>query len=375
MSRYAGQRSRKTGLAPGTLVHIGSRKTERTNVSVIEYDDDSIRHIDVDDPGDLAYFKDSSATSWVNIDGLHDTSLLGAIGDVFGLHPLVMEDIVNTDQRPKIEDYGKYVYIAIKQLFLDEATGDILTDHQSIVLGNGFVISAGESRTKVFKPIRERLENGGRIRKLGADFLAYSLLDAIIDNYFDVLERLGDRVEEVEELLISRPVPDTLRKINDLKRDMLFIHKGIWPLREVINLLERGESQLVQDNTRLFIRDLYDHVIQAMDTCEIYRDILSGLLDMYLSSLSNKMNEVMKVLTIISTIFIPLTFLAGIYGMNFRNMPELEWPWGYFATLGVMAVIAAAMLTYFKLPVIPDKTIEKADGTRYNGFCRNRPVF
>jgi magnesium transporter len=348
MSRYAGQRSRKTGLAPGTLVHIGSRKTERTNVSVIEYDDDSIRHIDVDDPGDLAYFKDSSATSWVNIDGLHDTSLLGAIGDVFGLHPLVMEDIVNTDQRPKIEDYGKYVYIAIKQLFLDEATGDILTDHQSIVLGNGFVISVGESRTKVFKPIRERLENGGRIRKLGADFLAYSLLDAIIDNYFDVLERLGDRVEEVEELLISRPVPDTLRKINDLKRDMLFIHKGIWPLREVINLLERGESQLVQDNTRLFIRDLYDHVIQAMDTCEIYRDILSGLLDMYLSSLSNKMNEVMKVLTIISTIFIPLTFLAGIYGMNFRNMPELEWPWGYFATLGVMAVIAAAMLTYFK---------------------------
>lgn len=348
MSRYAGQRSLKTGLAPGTLVHIGSRKTEKTNVSVIEYDEDSIKHIEVDDPGDLAYFKDSSGTSWVNIDGLHDISLLGAIGEVFKLHPLVMEDIVNTEQRPKIEDYGDYIYIAIKQLFIDEATGDIITDHQSIVLGNGFVISAGESRTRVFKPVRERLESGSRIRKMDADFLAYSLMDTIIDNYFDVLERLGDRIDGIEELLISKPVPDTLKKINDLKRDMLFIHKSVWPLREVTSLLERGESQLVKDGTRLFIRDLYDHVIQAMDTSEIYRDILSGLLDMYLSSLSNKMNEIMKVLTIISTIFIPLTFLAGLYGMNFRYMPELEWRWGYFALLGVMTAVAAAMLSFFK---------------------------
>ena len=348
MSKYAGQRSVKTGMAPGTLVHVGSRKIEKANVSVIEYDGDSGRHIEVDDPGDLAYFRVSSGTSWVNIDGLHNTSLLGAVGEVFGLHPLVLEDILNTEQRPKIEDYGDYIYIAIKQLFLDEVTGDIITDHQSIVLGKGFVISAGESRTKVFKPVRERLESGGRIRKLGADFLAYSLLDTIIDNYFDVLEKLGDNVEETEELLITKPAPETLREINDLKRDMLFVHKSVWPLREVANLLERGESLLVQDDTRLFIRDLYDHVIQVIDTTELYRDILSGLLDVYLSSLSNKMNEVMKVLTIISTIFIPLSFLAGIYGMNFKYLPELEWRWGYFALLGVMAAVAVSMLAFFR---------------------------
>lgn len=348
MNKYAGQRSKKTGMPPGSLVHIGSRKTENVSVTVLEYDENSIRHIDVDDPEDLAYFRDSNKISWVNIVGLHNTSLLGAIGNIFGLHPLVLEDMLDTEQRPKIEDYGEYIYIAIKQLFVDEATGDILTDQQSIILGKGFVISAGESKTRIFMPVTERLENGGRIRKMGSDYLAYSLLDAIIDNYFDVLERQGDRIEEVEELLISKPVPDTLKRMNDIKKDMLFIHKNVWPLREVTNFLERGESELLQEGTRLYIRDLYDHVIQAMDTTEIYRDILSGLLDVYLSSLSNKMNEIMKVLTIISTIFIPLTFLAGVYGMNFRYMPELEWRWGYFALLGVMTGVALAMLVFFR---------------------------
>lgn len=348
MSKYAGQRSIKTGMPPGSLVHIGSRKTENVSVSVIEYDENSIRHIDVDDPGDLAYFRDSIKTSWVNIDGLHNTALMESIGTVFGLHPLVMEDMLNTEQRPKIEDYGEYIYIAIKQLYTDEATGDIITSQQSIVLGKGFVISAGESKTPIFMPVRDRLESGGRMRKMGEDYLAYSLLDAIIDNYFDVLERQGDMIEEVEELLISKPVPDTLRKINNIKKDMLIIHKNVWPLRDVTNLLERGESKLVQESTHLYIRDLYDHVIQAMDTTEIYRDILSGLLDIYLSSISIKMNEIMKVLTIISTIFIPLTFLAGIYGMNFRYMPELEWRWGYFALLGVMIAVALAMLAFFR---------------------------
>lgn len=348
MSKYAGQRSQKTGMPPGSLVHIGSRKTENVSIQVIEYDEDSIRRIDVDDPEDLAYFRDSVKTSWVNIDGLHNTSLMGAIGTVFGLHPLVLEDMLNTEQRPKIEDYGDYIYIAIKQLYIDESTGDILTSQQSIVLGKGFVISAGESKTPIFKPVRERLESTGRMRKMGGDYLAYSLLDAIIDNYFDVLERQGDIIEEVEGLLILKPVPDTLKRINNIKKDMLIIHKNVWPLREVTNLLERGESQLMQDNTRVYIRDLYDHVIQAMDTTEIYRDILSGLLDVYLSSISIKMNEIMKVLTIISTIFIPLTFLAGIYGMNFRNMPELEWRWGYFALIGVMIAVALAMLAFFR---------------------------
>jgi magnesium transporter len=335
-------------MAPGSLVHVGVRRIDKASISVIEYDENGTRSIDVDDPGDLAYFRDSVKISWVNIDGLHNTSLLGAIGEVFGLHPLVLEDMLNTEQRPKIEDYGDYIYIAIKQLFIDEATGELITEHESIILGKGFVISAGESRTKMFEPVRDRLENNCRMRKLNEDYLAYALLDAIIDNYFDVLEKVGDRVEAVEELLMTNPNRDTLRQINDLKRDSLFIHKNIWPLREVTNLLERGENQLVRDSTRLYIRDLYDHVIQAMDTTEVYRDILSGLLDVYLSSISNRMNEVMKVLTVISTIFIPLTFLAGIYGMNFRYMPELEWRWGYFALIGVMLAIAGVMLAFFR---------------------------
>jgi len=348
MSKYAGNRSIKTGMPPGSLVHIGCCKTESVSVSVIEYDENNIKHIDVDDPEDLAYFRDSDKTSWVNINGLEDTSLLGAIGTVFGLHPLVLEDMLDTEQRPKIEDYGDYIYIVIKQLYIDEVNGGILSDQQSVILGKGFVISASESKTQIFSPIRERLENGGRIRKMGADFLAYSLLDAVIDNYSDVLERLGDKIEVVEELLVSKPVPGTLNKINDIKKDTLYIHKNVWPLREVTNLLERMESYLVQGSTRLYIRDLYDHVIQAMDTTEIYREILSGLLDVYLSSLSYKMNEVMKVLTIISTIFIPLTFITGIYGMNFRYMPGLEWRWGFFALLFLMFAVVIGMLAYFR---------------------------
>ncbi len=346
--RYVGGRSIKTGLPPGALVHVGSRKTENVSITVLEYDEKEIQQIKVVDPGELAHYRDSSKTSWVNIDGLHDTKLLGAIGSVFGLHPLVLEDMLNTEERPKIEDYGDYTFIAVKQLFIDENTGELDTNHQNIILGKGFVISAGESRTRIFDPIRERLESGVRIRKMGADYLAYTLLDAIVDNYFDVLERQGEMIEKVEETLVLSPVQSTLNKILETKNDMLYIHKNIWPLREVANLLERGESMLVSHETRIYLRDLYDHVMQALDTTEIYRDILSGLLDVYLSSVSNRMNEIMKVLTIISTIFIPLTFLAGIYGMNFSNMPELGWRWGYFALLGVMAVLALLMLYFFK---------------------------
>lgn len=348
MSRYAGNRSIKTGMAPGTLVHTGKRKTKNVSVSVIEYDENHIKHIDVDDPTDLTYFRDSDKTSWVNINGLHDTSLLGEIGSVFGLHPLVLEDMLDTQLRPKIEDYGEYIYIVIKQMCIDEADGAILADQQSIILGKGFVISASESKTRIFDPVRERLENGGKIRKMGADFLAYSLLDAVIDNYSDVLESLSDRIEIMEELLVSKPIPDTLNKINEIKKDTLFIHKNIWPLREVTNLLERMESQLILSSTRLYMRSLYDHVVQSMDTTDIYREILSGLLDIYLSSLSYRMNEVMKVLTIISTIFIPLTFMTGIYGMNFRYMPGTNRYWGFFTMLGLMFAVVVGMLAFFR---------------------------
>jgi magnesium transporter len=287
--------------------------------------------------------------TWINIDGLNETEVLEDLGKCFGLHPLVLEDMLNTEQRPKIEDYDDYIYIVVKMLYFDSGTREIVTEHQSIVFGRDFVISVGEREGDVFEPVRDRLRSEkSRIRKQGADYLAYSLLDAIIDNYFVVLEKLGDSIEAVEELLVSRPSQNELHFINDLKRDMLYMHKYVWPLREVASLLERGESTLVADSTRFYLRDVYDHVIQVMDTTETYRDLLSGMLDIYLSSISNRMNEIMKVLTIISTIFIPLTFLAGIYGMNFKLMPELEWKPGYPVLLIVMSLIAAGMLYFFR---------------------------
>lgn len=347
MSRYAGQRSKKTGLAPGTLVHVGRHRTDRMTASIMEYNERTINERKLEEPYDYSGGLEGGV-KWINIDGIHDAGVLEKLGRDFNLHPLVLEDMLNTEQRPKLEDYGDYLYIVIKNLYTDAAGGGIETEHQSILLGNGFVISVGEKENNFFNTVRERLVNGGRIRKLGADYLAYSLLDTIVDYYFDVLETLGERIEAAEEKLVSKPAPDTLQDINRLKRDMLFIHRSVWPLREVAGLLERGDSKLVQDATRIYIRDLYDHVIQSLDTTEIYRDILSGMLDIYLSSLSNRMNEIMKVLTIISTIFIPLTFLAGVYGMNFRVMPELGWRWGYPAALTVMAGIAAAMLLFFR---------------------------
>lgn len=349
MHRYSGNRSQKAGLAPGTPVHIGKRKLDKVSLTVYEYNEKSLRKFIPDTMEECTRKNLEASVRWINIDGLHNTDILEQLGKNFNLHPLVVEDMLNTEQRPKLEDYGNYVFIVARMLSYDDSNKSIVTEQQSIVLGRDYVITAGEKEGDVFNPVRERLaSDNSRIRKMGSDYLAYSILDSIVDNYFIVLEKLGDEIEEVEEMLISKPDPQALRLINDLKRDMLFMHKCIWPLREVTGLLERGESPLINEATHLYLRDVYDHVIQAMDTSETYRDILSGLVDIYLSSLSNRMNEVMKVLTIISTLFIPLTFLAGLYGMNFRYMPELEWHWGYFALLGVMAVVTIFMLYFFK---------------------------
>lgn len=349
MSRYSGQRSKKAGLAPGTPVHIGARKAQAVSISFFSYNEDSLEEKRQEDLHRLMPPSSDDRIHWTNIDGLHQVDLLEKLGACYGLHPLVVEDMLNTEQRPKLEDYGHYLYIVLRVLAYDSKTGEMIAEQQSIVLGRNFVLSVGEREGDVFGPIRERLRTGtGRIRKMGADYLAYSLLDAIVDNYFSVMEQLGDRIEEAEEALIGHPAKDTLREIIRLKREMMVLHKAIWPLREVTSSMERGESPLIGEATRLYVRDVYDHVIQAMDTTETYRDILSSLTDIYLSSVSNRMNEVMKVLTVISTVFIPLTFIAGVYGMNFRVMPELEWPWGYFAVLFLMAGVAGSMLVYFR---------------------------
>ncbi len=294
--------------------------------------------------------------TWINIDGIHEVEIIEKIGSHFGFHPLMLEDIVNTGQRPKLEDSESYIFIVLKMLYFDEKAGEINAEQVSLIIGSNFVISFQEKEGDVFNHIRERIRSAkGRIRKTGADYLAYSLLDAIVDNYFLILEKSGERIGAMEEEVVANPTPPTLQIIHHLKRDIIFLRKSVWPLREVVNGLERSESKLIKKTTRIFLRDVYDHAIQVIDTIETFRDTISGMLDIYLSSVSNKMNEVMKVLTIIATIFIPLTFIAGIYGMNFNpeasawNMPELNWRFGYFLSLVAMLTVGFVIVAYFKL--------------------------
>jgi len=260
-----------------------------------------------------------------------------------------MEDIANTDQRPKIEDFESYLFAVLKMLSYDEKEGEIIVEQLSLILGPSWVISFQENEGDVFDPIRERIRGAqGRIRKMGADYLVYALIDAVVDNYFIAIEKIGEKIEDIEDELVASPSPETLRAIHNLKRQMIVLRKSVWPLREVISRLERWESQLISKLTDIYLRDVYDHTIQVIDAIETYRDMLSGMLDIYLSSVSNRMNEVMKVLTIIATIFIPLTLVAGIYGMNFSYMPELKWDWGYPMVLSIMLAIGLVMLIYFR---------------------------
>jgi magnesium transporter len=349
MPKLTKKRSKKAGLPPGTLVHIGEKKAEIPKITIMDYSETHFQEKEAKTIEECFLFKETPTVTWINIDGLHQVEILEKLGECYEFHPLVLEDILNTDQRPKIEDYGEYLYIVLKMLDQRNKSNEILTEQISLILGPSFVISFQEEEGDVFDPIRERIRSGkGRIRKMGADYLAYALLDAIVDNYFIVMEKLGEKIEFLEEELVKRPIPETLQTIHHLKREMIFFRKAVWPLREVIGSLERGELPQVKETTRIYLRDVYDHTIQVIDTIETFRDMVSGMLDIYLSSVSNRLNAVMKVLTIIATIFMPLTFLAGIYGMNFKHMPELEWKWGYPAVWIAVILISVSMLTYFK---------------------------
>jgi magnesium transporter len=274
---------------------------------------------------------------------------LEKLGAAFELHPLVLEDILNTEHRPKCEDCDDYFFIVLKMLSLDDGTEEIRAEQVSIILGPAYVLSFQEREGDVFDGVRQRIHNGkGRLRALGPDYLAYALIDSVVDSYFAILEKIGDRIEALEEELIVDPDPTTLQKIHRFKRQMILLRKSVWPLREIVGELQREESPLIRASTGIFLRDVYDHTIHVVDTVETFRDIISGMLDLYLSSISNRMNEVMKVLTIMATIFIPLTFIAGIYGMNFEFMPELKWRWGYAGVWFVMVGVFAALLLYFK---------------------------
>jgi len=313
----------------------------------MEYRDEFFKYCEI--PAvEAAEVTGKDTITWLNIDGL-DPKVIEATGKQYGLHPLLLEDILNTGQRPKCDDYGEYLFLVVKMLKFNEKAAEIQLEQVSLVLGGNYLISFQEDIGDVFDPVRERLKGGkGRLRKMGPDYLAYALMDAIVDQYFVVLEFLDGRVAKLEEELMSNPTQHTLRRIHKLKREMLFIRRAVWPLREAFNMLERTESSMIRESTIIFIRDLYDHTIRIIETIETFQEMLSGMLDIYLSSVSNKMNEVMKVLTVISTIFIPLTFVAGVYGMNFKYMPELNWRSGYFLILGVMAVVALWMIYYFR---------------------------
>jgi magnesium transporter len=349
MSKLIKKRSKKAGLPPGTLVHIGEKKAETPKITIMDYDETHFQEKEIKTIEECFLFKDTPTVTWINIDSLHQVEILEKLGECYGFHPLVLEDILNTDQRPKMEDYGEYLYIVLRILNYNDKSGEIESEQISLILGPNFIISFQEKEGTFFNPVRERIRNGkGRIRKMGPDYLAYALLDLIVDNYFVIMEKLGEKIEFLEEELVTQPGPETLQTIHHLKREMIFFRKAVWPLREVIGNLERGESPLVKGTSRVYLRDVYDHTIQTIDTIETYRDMVSGMLDIYLSSISNRLNAVMKVLTIIATIFMPLTFLAGIYGMNFKYMPELEWRWGYPAIWFVMVGIGVFMLVYFR---------------------------
>lgn len=340
--------SEKTGLPPGTVVYSGEEQTSRVKLTLIQYNEKDFLERDFYDAEECLSHTDPDKVTWINIDGIHDTEIIKKIGDKFNIHSLTLEDIANNEQRPKFEDYETYLVFVMKMIVYAEK---ILPEQLTIILlDNNTVISFQEAEGgDAFDVIRLRLRQGkGRVRKMPADYLAYCLIDAVVDFYFLVLEKIGDHIEVLEYELIDNPNRKTMMTLHEMKREMIFLRKAVWPMRELINNFERCENKLIKKSTRIFLRDLYDHSIRVIDTVETFRDLLSGMMDVYLSSVSNKMNEVMKVLTIISTIFIPVTFIAGVYGMNFKYMPELDSPYGYWITWGVMLTMMLSLVIYFK---------------------------
>lgn len=339
----------KKGLHPGTLIHVGERKVEHVRMKVIDYDRDMFVEREYKLVDECLEYADRDTVTWINVNGLHDTGIINRIGEHFGIHPLVLEDILDTDKRPELDDYVDYIFIILKMILVDKETGRIDADQVSMLLCRNTVISFQEGEGDVFENIRERIRTGkGRIRGTGADYLFYALTDAVVDNYFIALDEIGELIENIEDELLENPGAETLRDIYELKRELVLLRKYTFPLRELVHKFQISESPLIDANTKLYIRDLYDHAMQIMDTTDSYRDMIAGMLETYLSLASNRMNEVMKVLTVMATIFIPLTFIAGVYGMNFENMPELKYRLGYPGVMLLMLIVGLGMVYYFR---------------------------
>lgn len=347
------KRQRKAGTSPGTLDGFShTDASQEAPVQLIKYSATNFEERIISDISQMECPREgNNDVYWYNIDGVSHPDQLSKIGALYHLHPLLMEDVASADQRAKLDDYEDYIFISLKAISVDSNRHLMTSEQISIVAGKGFVLTFQEKDKlgDVFDPNRDRLkQNKGRMRRMGADYLVYSLLDTVVDNYFLVIEKVGERLETIEQDMLTNPAPNYLKELYRIRRELIFMRKAIWPLREVVSKLQRDECQFISDEVAIYLRDVYDHTIQVIETLESYRDILSGIVDVYLSSLSNRMNNVMKVLTVISTIFMPLSFLAGIYGMNFKYMPELDYRYGYYWMLGGCFTLAGAMLYYFK---------------------------
>jgi len=337
------------GKSPGTLIYTGDKTAQKLFIESFDYNPEFINELELEFIEDAFKFKSTDSITWININGLSHIDEIEKIGTHYNLHPLVLEDIVNTSQRPKIDEYEDYIFISLKMLYYD-VDENITIEQVSFVLGKNYVLTFQESEGDVFDSVRDRLRSGkGRIRTLGSDYLLYALMDAVVDHYYIVVETMGNKVEDLEDVLFSGHVKEDLsQQVLSLKKELLKVRRAIFPLREIISRIEKTDHELILKKNLQFYNDVYDHIIQLSDSIDIFREMIWSLMDMYMTTISNKMNEVMKVLTIIATIFIPLTFIAGIYGMNFENIPELHYKYGYHILWGIMFLIFIGMIYYFK---------------------------
>ncbi len=344
---FSRRSSHKLGLSPGSLVYIGEPKEAPVHISIMDYDETGIRELPDAAVEDACRFMQTDSVTWISVAGIHDPRIISSIGDAFQLHPLIQEDIVNTEQRPKLEDHDDYLFIAAKMATI--AAGGITEEQISMVVGNRYVICFQETAGELFDPLRERIRKSkGRLRNSGADYLAYALLDMVVDHYYGVLEELGEVVEDLQERVITEPTAELLSDIQNCRHQTVHLRKILWSLRDVVNGLLKSGSEFVSEGVGIYLRDVHDHSLQVAESLETYRDLLAGIFDIYLSRVSHKMNQVMKVLTIIATLFIPMTFLAGIYGMNFKYMPELEWRFAYPVFWLVVLALCGSMMVLFK---------------------------
>ncbi|MBI9034309.1 MAG: magnesium/cobalt transporter CorA [Bacteroidales bacterium] len=343
------KQSSKMGLPPGSVLFIGEVHSDEVQLLIMDYSKEQVEEFRDVEIEKLKSLKDSDTVSWINIHGIHDTKKLKSIGDIFGIHPLVLEDIVNTEHRPKFEDYGNYLFFTQRILKLDSQTLDIESNQVSFIMGLNYVISFQEKSVGIYDPLRKRIRDSmGKIRSKGADYLLYALIDIVVDNYYVASEEISQQIETLEEAIIVNPGVDISSQNQDLRRVLLNLRKSITPMREALLSMINSDNSLIQEVNIKYFNDVYDHSIHMLDSLDTYREINSSIRDMYLSGLSERANKVMQMLTLIATIFIPLTFIAGIYGMNFDHMPELHWKYGYFTMLGMMAIITFSLIIFFR---------------------------